>query len=508
MNWTSEQIPNISKVDKYSYPDIDPRILLCMEPSAFNQWRREFDFPRIVSYLQENLYLFKTWQQEENILDEELIFFGPARFIGKNKGPIYITESDLDIQEDKKRIYLDSKKLQIFKSKPEFYGKVNVLKSFKSYLDWLIHRKEKPKHLSEISIFGNSSKSTRGNTSEFKINNELRLLNIGSIFEKTQIVINSPLMMFSRGGFNGESKNLEFLNFDFAIFKNSFFSGDCYLFFCSFSNVSIINTTVSGLHFYNSNLEGLKIEDSKLFNCHFENSNIRSLVQNPEYIDKSEVIGCSFINCEFFRFYNSIKFKNSDFIYTVRASENYANIKNIYNSSGDYYNSGNYYYLERKSRLLEKTRIIHYLKEDREGLNEPTLINETIRYFTFQKNRKKTNLIKKSIHYVLFFFLVLGHYFILTKDIINFAIRGFGEKPFRILLSFIPLIFIFSFLNYLTQDTLTFNQILLENSFNFFGKFEIDPENKFNSALRVFKAALGIFLISLFVADLSSKKRY
>ena len=38
MTWTKYQIPIIDPIDPYSYPEIDPHILLLMDPTTFNNW--------------------------------------------------------------------------------------------------------------------------------------------------------------------------------------------------------------------------------------------------------------------------------------------------------------------------------------------------------------------------------------------------------------------------------------------------------------------------------------
>lgn len=507
MSWTPAQIPQIDTNDPYSYPDIDPRILLQMEPSVFNQWRREFDFPRIVRYLKSKLFLFETWQSEQNISDQDLIFFGPARFIRKNNKAIFITESDKDNQEDKKRIFIDHKNLSNFQSNPNYYGNVSILKKVTPYLDWVLKRNDKPANLSENSLMGNSGTSIEGNSSKVVYNNEFRLLNLGSIYQGSNIITTNTMILGSRGGWNGEAKLLEFINFDHIQIQNHIWNGECFLFYSSFSNVSIVSTSLTQLHFYKTNLSGLKINDSSIYNSIFENSKINSSFRNKEFIIRSEINSCIFNNSDFFKFYNFITVKNSKFSYNLRASNNYSNIKNIYSNSGDFYNSSKYYFLEKKNELFEKVRLINYIKENRIKFNDDNLVNNSLKFVAFKE--RKSISIKKSIkYYFTFLIYFLGHQIFLVKDWINYLSRGFGEKPYRILISFIPLILLFSIVSTQIQEGTSFGNLLLENSYNMFGKFELDPQSNVNSIFRVFKAAMGVFLISLFVADLSSKKRY
>src|SRR5690606_32752804 len=133
-------------------------------------------------YLKSSLFLFETWQAEQKLTDEELIFFGPARFLRKNGSLVYITESDYENQEDKKRIFIDQNKLKKYQSNPGYYGNLTILKTVSPYLDWVDKRNDKPKYLTENSILGNCGTETLNDTSKCIYNNELRTLNIGSVY--------------------------------------------------------------------------------------------------------------------------------------------------------------------------------------------------------------------------------------------------------------------------------------------------------------------------------------
>jgi len=508
MTWTSDQIPSINFEEEHSYPEIDPKILLQMDPSTFNNWRREFDFPRIVKYIKGKLPLFDIWQKEQNVLYEDLLFFGPARFIRKNDGKIFMTKSDHQNQVDKKRLFINQVLLSKYQKKPKFYGNIEVLKEITPYLDWILKRKDKPKYYTENSLFRNSGKSFIKNSSKFVFDNELRILNLGSIYKKGNIIATPQMILGSKGGFNNESKILEFINFDYLTIQDQFWNGESFVFFSSFSNVNLINTGINQIHFYKTELGGLKISDSTLNNLIFENSKITPSLVEIEIIERSEINYCIFKNTDFFRYYNFIKIRDSKFLYTINASINYSTIKNLYSFSGDFYNSSKYYYLEKKNELYEKSKLISYIKENQlVKFKDSNLVYDSLKYFAF----KNQNLEQKRLifrYYVIFCLYAIGHYSILLTNWINYLGRGFGERPFRILLSFLPLILIFSLINTQLEVYDSFGQLVIDNSFNMLGKFELDQESKLNSIFRVLKAALGVFLISLFVADLSSKKRY
>lgn len=53
MNWDTILIPKLLEDKGLEFPDIDPHLLWNLNASEFNNWRRQFDFPRIVQFLRE-----------------------------------------------------------------------------------------------------------------------------------------------------------------------------------------------------------------------------------------------------------------------------------------------------------------------------------------------------------------------------------------------------------------------------------------------------------------------
>src|SRR6266516_5903580 len=73
-------------------PDIDPSQLWSLSPDAFNAWRQQHDFPRVVAYLK-TFSGFNRWQAGGGASDAELIEFGPAVFLRpQRKGFVHIQE--------------------------------------------------------------------------------------------------------------------------------------------------------------------------------------------------------------------------------------------------------------------------------------------------------------------------------------------------------------------------------------------------------------------------------
>lgn len=59
--------------------ELSPEDWLSWTDEAFNEWRREHDFPRIVNFLFETLPYFSIWLSEQTGLTrQDLVFHGPA----------------------------------------------------------------------------------------------------------------------------------------------------------------------------------------------------------------------------------------------------------------------------------------------------------------------------------------------------------------------------------------------------------------------------------------------
>ena len=68
-------------IAKIPAPDINPEALWSMSDVAFNKWRRENDYPRILSYFKREFSRFNEWQSSQNLTDDEIYEFGIGRFL-------------------------------------------------------------------------------------------------------------------------------------------------------------------------------------------------------------------------------------------------------------------------------------------------------------------------------------------------------------------------------------------------------------------------------------------
>lgn len=437
--------------------------------------------------------------KDQNLTDEDLVFFGPARFLKKNESCIFIIDCQSDFIEDKKRIYTDEALLIDFKQNEKFFGKFEITKKIVPYFSWILTRKIKSNNIINSTNLRVGRRETYTNrTSAVYIKNKLRLLRLGSID------LNRAVICGSKGAYNFESRILEFANFDYLALINCHSGSNVNLWFSSFEEVIIKNSHISFFGFYNTSLIGLSVEDSYLYNWLLHNSSICEFTEPFENISKSEFINSEFLNSNFFRFYEFLRLRDCKFEYNERASKNYGQIKIIYSSIGDFLNAGKYFYLERKSELFEKLNVLKFLRENKQKFPKSSIINKNIRLLIEKKKRSDLKIFERILFFLIIIIFLLTHYLIIGFDFINYCVRGFGEKPFRIIPSFVYFILIFSVLDYFFNSNQNFGTLMYNNLLNIFGKFDLESEDKFLSIIKVIKASFGFFLISLFVADFSS----
>ena len=106
-----------------------------------------------------------------------------------------------------------------------------------------------------------------------------------------------------------------------------------------------------------------------------------------------------------------------------------------------------------------------------------------------------------------YFILLIKHYFTLTVEFLDFLIRGFGEKPFRIILTSICLILFFVLVDILILGDFDYKNLIFHNVLNFIGRYDLENLEEKQIVFKIFETFCGIFLISLFIADYSSKRK-
>ena len=127
-------------------PIIDPKILWEMSADDFNLWRKENDYPRIVSFLKLKLPKFNEWMEDQSVSDDMLIEYTPSKLI-QNVCKVYLyTVSRKDVIKkiiDEKSCFIGelwhhqfiiNEKIEIIPYQTWYYSKQDSINQYNGYL--------------------------------------------------------------------------------------------------------------------------------------------------------------------------------------------------------------------------------------------------------------------------------------------------------------------------------------------------------------------------------------
>ena len=518
MEFSKELVPRFVResFEKYDYPHIDSKKLWELNANEFNEWRRKYDFPRITSYFQKNLNSFVKWQKEQKVTDADLNYFGPAKFLKETKNTIYVVEFYKNNVEDNKRIVIGKKLIKKYKSREDFYGKFKINKRVTPYFSWAKKNKIIPhKDLFHYNLNVTSKRSTLygGDVRDVRayILKELRLLNLGEVKLENHNICGAV------GGGNSETKNFEFTCLDGLYLEKCYTNSSIELYFSSAENMTF-NSDVSFIRGYNTSFNGLKVMNSNLQSWELENCQL----EGKSCVSNSKIWYWKSTNSGFFDYFNSIKILDSEFVFPSTSESSFKHMKNIYASQGDFYNAGKYFYSERKANLILKLNFYKYNERNLPLPKNGKIPNNIKAIISFFKN-KNTSYSKNTFDlvYLIFFRILIlfkPKYFLLFVknyvcffiNFLDYLIRGFGEKPFRIVISSFLLISLFAYIDFslFNFKNFTYLDYLHKNLLNFIGQGTYQNLNNNQLILKIVETFVGIFLIGLFIADFSSKRKY
>ncbi|SHF80371.1 potassium channel family protein [Flavisolibacter ginsengisoli] len=377
-------------------PKVDPRILWQMSAEDFTAWRKEHDYPRIISVLKHRLSEFETWMEDQVVSDELLIQYSPSTFLKED--PIFIYKVLHDNKEEKD--ILLSKKYAINQN---FFHN-NLVKQRKDvvpYPIWYRHKfKKRPPGVSVNQRSGRSHVILSG----------LELLDVGNC----QI---SHLFLGHR--------KLDFVNMSDLIINNCFNNASLELSFSSAYNLTIqgdlpfldayqtsfaewISTKASNLKLLNGTFQRWRFIDCDI-NVFADNAVIQLWEVVGEYFDAT-ITSTDVRDCTF---------KSSPIHYPIqlgRAKVYHANIKRLFSQLGKKGEASKHYYLEK---AYERKTFLHVRENHREALL-----------------RKQSKLGKALVRLAFRFQYVQSAFLNL--------LWGYGERPARVFAISIATIFLFA----------------------------------------------------------------
>lgn len=388
-------------------------------PNNFYEWRKKYDYPRILNHFSNKLTGFEDWKKEFHFTDEILMSFGISNCINPNPAKDkrkFIVERTWENQKTKFISYrnIDGK----------FYNlgpnNVNhkVISSFVGYIDWCDSKGIKilPDRRNN-ELLGLYSKSGVGSPNiTVEILGGLTLLKVGGI----EIVPDSFGLI--------KPKYFEFVNADYLKFSGKLAtSGHQLIFENSFvDNFTCENLDLALVEFRNCHIGQFNAINSTMQQWAFTLSSLGGKAYNSD-LKTVSVYGGNF----------SMDFKDCTF-YNVNARQaskkdlafesTYRTFKKVYADQGDDKKAIEYFLLEKE---MERQRIRQHI-------------------FTYQrwglfKENKKEEIINNIKHST----------FSLAKFIslwINNFYWGYGRKPFRVVRNSVAIIILFALIYFFNQS--------------------------------------------------------
>lgn len=488
MNDNDNLAPTFEEYQGNPYPRFSKETLWHMSAQEFNEWRRKYDFPRIVAFIQKELKGFTRWQEEQTITTKQLT---------QGISQYFLEQHDCHIN---------------MRNRPA----QNIYQSsnFIPFLTWLKRKKIRPNFLVyagrlQVSYVGINPETLQ----KTNMTKSLKLLDLGSL----------NLIGLSIGEGRGISKgfkNLEFTCLDNMSMEKCFHAPYGFN-FSSARNLKIKDCSFHFFSAFNTDLQGLSIENCSLQVWTLSKCSLSGF-SSMSKISQSEIKSWKFYHTDFFDFFSSLKIFDSKFTFKSEDYHQYKNVKIAYTAQGEKAEAGKYYYLERRAHFNSR---INYFTYNRWSLPFGTTKDGYSKFFSGVRYKFKSKEFSffralldffKYIRFRLgivfsrkFFFHILRHYLELLFDYLDRIVRGYGEKPVRIVFTALVLLNGFALADFFIQEVeKNYLSHVYKNLLVFTGQGEFTDLTSPLLVLKIIQTLIGIFLISLFVADFSSKNRY
>lgn len=467
-----------------------PKELWKLSIDDFNKWRRENDLLKLFNCFQKTLPHFNDWLNEFNFtIDFILNTDKPGGFFYWDTETILVKSSERGFDH---YFFVPIENEAHDKRLRKKSGSDTAVEyRFMPYLRWAKNKLKNEKII--------ESKYSSHETFRFV------LTNAPDSPEASQTFIAPGIPVLKLGGTKikgwGHTShvNLDFADLDFLHVKgNHHFSNETDIFFSSCRNLLFENSTVNFTNFYSCHFEKVEIKNSRfsgtaffkcdLFGADIENSTLLNFV-----IDECHMHSFSF---------NRVETDNLIYIPPKRnwyaggsltyenIMHNYKRLRVLYQNNGHRKEAGEAYFNERLYELkynkssIEYKRPIRLLFQMGSDYSKPLIM----------ENINKAGAI--------------------ASDFFSYIIWGFGERPFRtlissfIILTFYTVFYFFSGIATINHDL--YNSIYLSIiMFSTLGFGDFAPfQDGYYKIFMVSEALCGVFIFGLFIAGYANKSKY
>lgn len=243
------------------HPELTPLDLWLLPQYPFDQWRRKYDYPRLLKNIKDNQHDFATWMTEQGITDEHLLNGYFSDFF-ENK----------PLSKDKKRhlIRVSYKGKVTLQSWHSYSGEKShegdgepvlyeFIKEYISYYDWKLSKGER---FNFINTFHRYDPNTENEN--VYLNHNIKLLKMGGMEPPANSV-----------GILLRGKKLEFINVSGLELKGTIYFG-----------------SMGNLSFEHCSVDNLKCNELDMPLLDFQNCSIRNIQIRNSYVQQWLFVSC------------------------------------------------------------------------------------------------------------------------------------------------------------------------------------------------------------------------
>ncbi|MFA5087763.1 MAG: potassium channel family protein [Candidatus Omnitrophota bacterium] len=492
----------------------------------FNKWRQDYDLPLLFEFFKEKLPGFSEWIDKYEPEKNYFLKIVPSGKIFKGDSELFIVEYEQS--NEKKLITAIVPSLDAINNIPRRFKdiRVNIKRSvpFIPYLLWGKRKFKKEKfichdprnHQYSDSFVFNSWADADPKRSRANLFQNFSALKLGGI----EIKNTSPMQYILFG-----ERNLDFVDLDY-LKLNGTGTGSRWseISYSSLREVQFSNKWYSFFSFFDCHIEEMLIKDGKIQDFQFINNNHMDISFNNVSINKlvfkNSYVRMDFDKCDI----NEILYVPPKRRALEGAFHNYRKIRTAYQNIGKRIEARKYYYFERCS---ETRMLASFVRHNRDSFPLRRKYSGTI-FDIFDQYRNGQFGFKESIKHlvsVMGFYLriflipkylmrAIKYFFQFISSFADYLIWGYGERPFRVFVSVLLTISLFSVAFYhsshpelykLAGNSIYFSII----TFTTLGYGDISPKGYPDlRMLCSIEALIGVLLIGLFVAGFANRSKY
>lgn len=372
------------------YEELSVTDLWLLPQYPFDQWRKKYDYPRILKNIKENHSDFSVWMHDQGLTDDILLggyfsdFFQNKPF-SKDKRLFLI-----------KLLYKGKEYMQVWhdydgQKSSEGDGeplKYEFIKQFTSYYDWKAQQvfpKDDWRALQDKNFnFIKTIDKDKANTpdEEVYLDHKLKLLKMGGI-------------EFSKSGFGLECKKLEFINASGLQLKGTIHSSRELRFtHCIVDGLSCVDLDMPFLKFENSSVKNLQIRNSNIQQWLFVSSTTTGNIIDTS-LNSLRIFGGffnpNFTNCEI----GEIDVKHEGLVYDKNFEKTYRTLSKCAKECGN-------------SELSQKLKIAEYdfIKAKSKGFKKYWMLIDRLYWCYGQKPKRLISVMIMTIFLFAFLFSI------------------------------------------------------------------------------------------------------